>query len=83
MQASAEHLVEIDNRLNSLFLPHDLFPQRLLEVARCGTLLSRVQLFSLGRLYRCWHNVSFTVVIKIGLDTTFQFVPGGTTLVRE
>src|SRR5262252_8962003 len=59
MQAGAEHLVKVGNRLHSLFLPHDLFPQRLLEVARSGTPLSRVQWFSLGNLCCCDHNCSF------------------------
>src|SRR6266478_9342531 len=69
MQTGAEHLVKIDKRLHCFFLPHDLFPQGFLEVTCCGTPLSRVQFFSVGRLRCCSHDASF--------------VPGGTTLVCE
>jgi hypothetical protein len=37
MQTGAEHLIKIDERLDRLVLPHDLFSQRFLEVARGGT----------------------------------------------
>src|SRR5215831_14003918 len=49
----------IDKRLRCFFLPHDLFPQAFLEVARCRTPVFGVQFVSLGLLYRCDHKCSF------------------------
>src|SRR5260370_398431 len=59
MQTGAEHLIKIDERLHSLLLSDDLFPQRILEVARCGTPLFGVQFFCVRRLCCCDHNCSF------------------------
>src|SRR5215470_10743731 len=68
MQTGAEHLVEIDNRLHCFFLPHDLFPQRTLKLASCGTLLPRVQFFPLRRGHCCDHNCSFTDQVQVTRD---------------
>jgi hypothetical protein len=43
MQASAEHLVQVDQCLHGLLLPDDFLPQRTLELASCGTAFFRVQ----------------------------------------
>jgi hypothetical protein len=43
MQASAEHLVQIDQRLDGLLLTDDSLPQRTLELASRGTPFFRVQ----------------------------------------
>src|SRR6266849_7879349 len=61
-QPGTEHLIELDKRLHGLLLPHDPLPQRMLKMARRRTPLSRVQLFPVGRLCCCCHDVSFTVV---------------------
>src|ERR1700747_2076080 len=42
VQAGTEHLIEIGKRLHGLFLPDNLVPQCVLEMAGRGTALSRV-----------------------------------------
>src|SRR5258708_39291717 len=67
-QPGTEHLIELDKRLHGLVLPHDLLLQRILKMARRRTPLSRVQLFPVGRLRCCCHNVSFTVLLPFSRD---------------
>src|SRR6266852_2309553 len=68
-QPGTEHLIELDKRLHGLVLPNDLLPQRILKMARRGTPLSRVQLFVVGPLCCCCHDVSFTVVTRKNLHS--------------
>jgi hypothetical protein len=64
MQARAEYLVKIDERLYGLILPNYSLPQFLLEMSRRGTPLLWVQFLAVGRLRCSCHNVSFTVVTR-------------------
>jgi hypothetical protein len=64
MQARAEHLIKIDERLHGLILPNYSLPQFLLEMTRRGTPLLWVQFLAVGRLCCSCHNVSFTVVTR-------------------
>ncbi len=70
MQARAEHLIKIDERLHGLILPNYSLPQFLLEMTRCRTPHPRVQLFVVGPLCCCCHDVSFTVVTRKTCTTT-------------
>src|SRR5260370_27989591 len=67
-QPGTEHLIELDKRLHGLVLPYDLLPQRILKMARRRTPLSRVQLFVVGPLCCCCHDVSFTVLLPFSRD---------------
>ena len=62
--------MELDKCLHGLGLAHDLLRQRILKMARRGTPHSRVQLFVVGPLCCCCHDVSFTVVTRKTLTTT-------------
>src|SRR5690348_14834791 len=64
MQARAENLIKIDERLHGLILPNYSLPQFLLEMTRRGTPLVWVQFLAVGRLRCSCHNISFTVVTR-------------------
>src|SRR5216683_3724665 len=72
-QPGTEHLIELDKRLHGLLLPHDPLPQRVLKMARRRTPLSRVQLFPVGPLRCCCHDVSFAVVTRKTCTATKLF----------
>jgi hypothetical protein len=59
MQARAENLIQIDERLHGLILPNYSLPQFLLEMTRRGTPLLWVELLFLDQFCRCRHNSSF------------------------
>jgi hypothetical protein len=59
--------VEFDDRLHAFFVPYDLLPQSVFELARGGTRSIPVQLLGLLPWYSYWHYISFpwTVVLTV------------------